>query len=469
MYFKKIFSTGNLLSCLLPIVAAISLVSSIATASEEPPNPTKDVAGGVGKGDFKPPEYAVLPTGKTLPEGIYRVQFITAYTFGNFGFDENKSQQKNGLNYARWMTGTQLEYGLTNKVSLAVGIPFVNSNHVNMDGSSFTSTQFYQKYYDKFVSELSTALVAAGAPCGSLAACSTFINNGGTLGVGTIVLPTGEQVVIDANSPIKNQIRSLVLAAATPANGASGLGDIQVGFLWNAISEDSPIRHVPLYFSIGGGFRLPTGNFDLPSAMRATGGDGTLITGGGTYDAISRWNLDYVAMPGVILSWQHQMEVSLTDANLGRSSMVNSSDRNTADASATQHGQTGDKVPNALKFSRKGIHQIGFLQAAWGVGNMSEKAKWLGLYTQAKYNIAAQAYLNNMPIYAVGDQFFLGDASMHSDTGYEQYYAAVFGTKLSGLPYMIPVELAAEFEYPFAGKNRLISPMNAQATLSVYF
>jgi hypothetical protein len=34
---------------------------------------------------------------------------------------------------------------------------------------------------------------------------------------------------------------------------------------------------------------------------------------------------------------------------------------------------------------------------------------------------------------------------------------------------MIPGEITAEFEYPFAGKNRIISPMNAQLIVGVYF
>jgi hypothetical protein len=228
---------------------------------------------------------------------------------------------------------------------------------------------------------------------------------------------------------------------------------------------------VPLYASIGGGVRLPTGKFDLPSAMRSTGGDGTLITGGGTYDVIARWNLDYVATPGFILSWQHQMEYSLNSVHLGRVSMLNTSAFNKADPHYTDisTGSKGDGVDNTLTFKRKGIHEIGFVQAAWGVGNIAQNFKWLGLYSQAKYNIAAQAYLNDMPIYAMGDQFYLDDASLHKDYGYEQYYSAVLGTKFSALPYMLPVELSAEFEYPFAGKNRIVSPMNAQVTLGIYF
>jgi hypothetical protein len=496
MKLKKIASQNKFLCQFLTLASFVGMSASLCANAQtetttesngltqtsqsfekENPNPTTDVAGGVGENGFKPPEYAVLPTGKTLPKGIFRARFITARTFGDFGFDESGDKSNTGLDYDRWMGGLQLEYGLTKSFSIGIGVPYVYSNHVAMNGDAFQSTEAFQKYYNRSVSDLAKVLVATGqcGPSSSTTSCITAINAGLIKAPAQtpLPLPTGEYATVPAQAAFNSAIRDLVIHAATPADGETGLGDIQFGFLWSAISEDSPIRHVPLYVSVGGGLRIPTGKFDIASALRSTGGDATLATGGGTYDAIFRGNLDYVAFPGVILSWQHQMEVSLTSANLGRTSMIDPSQKSTANASAvldpTKPYAHGDGVDNTLKFTRKGIHEIGFVQAAWGVGNVAQNMKWLGVYSQAKYNIAAQAYLNDKPIYNMGDQYFLGDADMHPDHGYEQYYSAVIGTKFSGLPYMIPVELATEFEYPFAGKNRINSPMNAQATLNIYF
>ena len=144
--------------------------------------------------------------------------------------------------------------------------------------------------------------------------------------------------------------------------------------------------------------------------------------------------------------------------------MLDNTSFNTADPS-----NGGDGQGNTLLFSRKGLHHIGFLQGAWGLGNVADSLKWWGLYSQAKYNIAAKAYLNGQPIYTVGDQFYLGESYMHPDHGYEQYYAAAVGTKISGLPYKIPAEFTAEFEYPFAGYNRMVSPMSAKGVFTFYF
>lgn len=459
-------------SLLLYILFSFCNPSFSSTKVAEAPSPTSDVAGGMGEPGFKPPKYAVLPTGKTLPQGIFRADVPVAYSFASSGFDAAGNQGNYGLSFKRWMSGFILQYGLSNSVSVAVGVPFVISSLATMDGQTFTSNEVYNRYYNRFVSELAQSLAAGGA-CGStISSCTNYINNqnGKMPSATTITLPTGELYTLNSTTPIKNQIQDLITAASAPSDGASGVGDIQLGILWNVISEESPLRHVPLYFSIGGGLRLPTGKFNLPSAMRSTGGDGTLISGGGTYDAILRWNLDYIATPGVILSWQHQMEYSLSSADLGRSSMINPNNFNTADPnSCNPGGNCGDGVGNTLRFSRKGFHYIGFLQAAWGLGNVSESMKWFGLYTQAKYNVAAKPYLNDQPILITGDQFFLGDSSMHPYIGLEQGYSAVGGIKFSGLPYMIPLDLTTEFEYPVYAKNRIVAPMNVMGTLSVYF
>lgn len=438
-------------------------------------DPTKEVAGGLGEKGYTAPKYAVLPTGKTLPKSIFKVDIPVAYSFGNFGFDSSGRRVNNGLTINRWITGALIQYGLSNSVSIAIGIPMTVSYKLGMDGNLVSSnSELYQKYFNHVVHDLSSKLsqISNGLLCGgnnTQSSCANFITNGGSFPNSTslppLTLPTGEQIYINSASPISAQIRNILLTASQPQNGATGLGDIQLGILWSVISEESPLRHVPLYFSFGGGLRIPTGKFDIVSSMRATGGDGTLITGGGTYDAIVRWNLDYVTIPGVILSWQHQAEYSITKANLRRTSMLDNSSFNTADP--TQSG--GDGQDNNLSFWRKGLHHIGFLQAAWGLGNVSENLKWWGLYTQAKYNIAAKAYLNGQPIYTVGDQFYLGESSMHPDHGYEQYYSASIGTKISGLPYQFPADFGLEFEYPYFGYNRMVSPMNLKGTFSFYF
>ncbi|WP_186645038.1 hypothetical protein [Fluviispira vulneris] len=467
---QKIKSTLSFMSV---FATAFSMQAHAQNSTQHnKPDPTEDVAGGVGEAGFNAPKYAVLPTGKTLPKGIFKLDLPFAYTFGSDGFDSTGNSVQNGLSMERWVNGIQLQYGLTNSISVGVGIPIVLSNHVQMDGNKIVAnSEMYERYYNKFVNEFATQLSAQGR-CPSVQACTNQINDGSlTLPAGqtNIILPTGEVVTFTAGDVIKDQIRNTLLTASQPENGATGIGDLQFGILWSVISEESPIRHVPLYVAVGGGLRLPTGKFSLPNAVRGTGGDNTLLTGGGTYDVIARLNVDYVAMPGLIFSWQHMSEYSLNKVNFSRSSMLNSDAYNTADPNYSTTNGHGDKQANILTFKRKGLHNIGFFQVAWGVGNATETLKWLGLFSQFKYNFAAKAYLNDQPINVMGDQFFLGDSSMHPDHGAEQYYSVLIGSKFSGLPYRIPLEFAGEFEYPIAGKNRAVSPMNVKGTLSLYF
>lgn len=451
---------------------ALFFYTAHALAENFPSDSSTDLIENQSEARYQAPKYAVSPSGKTLPKGIFKLDFPTAYTFGGKGFDSKGNSVDNGVYMSRWIEGFLIQYGLTNSISIGVGIPVVLSNQLSLDGNKVVAnTESYKRNYDRVVEKIAEGLIQNGLCQGtsSTQTCIDIINNGATLpNIANyhIPLPTGEMVIFNSGSPVKDQIRDLLLKVVEPSNGAKGIGDLQIGVLWSIISENSPIKSVPFYLSVGGGLRIPTGKFDIASAFRPTGGDNTLITGGGTYDAIFRINLDYVATPGMILSWQHMAEYSLTTAKLGRTSMLDNTKKNTANPFSEPKN---DQVGNTLTFSRKGLHHIGFLQAAWGLGNVTEELKSLGLFTQAKYNIAAKAFLNNQPIYTLSDQANLNDSSMHPDNGVEQYYSAAIGVKLSGLPYRIPVELSSEFEYPFAGKNRMVSPMNSKTTLSIFF
>lgn len=446
------------------------------------PSPIDEVAGALGKEHRKPPKYAVLPTGKTLPKGIFRVEVPTAYTFGSgAGFDEVGKHVDNGFWIERWMMGVALNYGISDTVSIGMGVPFVLSNNMGLDGNQFVAnSKFFSKYYNQAVNQSAAYLASINSCNGATtqAACRDQILYNNLTPPPTvyneIVLPTGEIYTIQADIPIKDQLRNLVVNAAVPQDGETGLGDIQIGILWDAVNERTKWRRVPFFFSLGGGFRFPTGKFNLPMAFRQTGGDGTLLLPGGTFDGILRWNLDYEATPGVFLSWQNQIEYSFTKAVFNRSSMLNPGTFNTANPAAEQPGippliNHGDGVANALTFERRGVRFVGFLQANWGLGNVTPALKTVGLYTQGKYNIQAQSYLNGTPVYLFEDQFYLNDKSLHPSYGPPQAYSVVGGIKLSGLPYMVPLEFSTEYEYIFYGRNMFIAPMNIMMVLVLYF
>lgn len=448
--------------------------------TKDQPRPIDEVAGALGVEHRKAPKTAVLPTGKTLPKGIYRIEVPTAYTFGSGnGYGSSGKVVDNGFWMQRWMMGAALHYGISDRVSIGIGVPFVISNQMGLDGNVFAAnSQFFSKYYNQAINHSAAYLASVGQCGGTFASCQNEIlnNNFATAVNSQIVLPTGEIQPIYAGIPVKDQARNIVVNSAIPQDGETGIGDIQIGILWDAVNERTSWRKAPFFFSFGGGLRFPTGKFNIPMAFRQTGGDGTLLLPGGTLDGIIRWNFDYEATEGVYLSWQNTMEYSFTKATLNRSSMKNPGTFNTANPAALQPGfpplyNHGDGVANAMTFERRGVRFFGFLQTNWGLGNVSNALKPVALYAQGKYNITSQNYLNGTPVYLFQDQFYLNDTTgtIHPNYGPPQAYSVVGGIKFSGLPYMVPVEFSTEYEYIFYGRNMFIAPMNILMVLALYF
>ncbi len=419
--------------------------------------------------EIKLPDFAVVPTAKTLPKGIFKADVPLAYTFGNSGFNNHFERKENGFEIRRVMSAVVLQYGITDSLSFGLGLPYTIHNGLQMNGDKFRKSDFLKRYLNKAISDVEAnapTVLCSGNPC-----TRQYILNGGTAAANApIYLPTGEIGTIIANQPIIESLENIITTAAEPKEGVNDIGDLQLGFLWNLVSPEDKFIPFPIYFSWGMGLRVPTGKFNVAGAFRQTGGDGTLSTGGGTVDGILRTNVDYAFSPAAFLSWQNQVEYSFTDADFSRSSMTNPENF----SSANPNNGSGDKgyadtVSNQLTFSRQGVRIYGMAQYALGLGTFAKALKVFGVYSQLKYNIAAKTLLNGKPIYVLGDQFYLKDDSVHPDNGREQFYSAVMGFKINGLPVKFPLELSTEFEYPLIGSNRLVSPMNVMSTLSLYF
>ncbi|MBX9703802.1 MAG: hypothetical protein K2X39_06580 [Silvanigrellaceae bacterium] len=419
------------------------------------------------------PLSAAHPKAKTLPKGVFRATLPAAITFGHEGFDSSGNRTDSGFSYERFATGLVFEYGVTSKISIGFGIPYMAIQNLTLNSNKFEKSKIFNDNYNAQVRLVAQELMNDGQICSSIASCEAIIKPSSLYHGGialptntTIVLPTGEKVVVLSNQSFNDAIRYGVITAASPASGATGLGDLQVGFLWNLIDEASEINQsffVPFLFAWGTSLRMPTGEFDvvsgygsttLPTGRLATGGDGTLIAGGGTYDAILRGNLDLKLYKGVYLGWQHQIEKSLNTTNVHRASYIHPGSFNQADPCVyvTEANQSGDCKPNTQTFSRRGFRNVGFVEVQWGLGETLPQLKILGLYSQYKYNIAAANYLNNVALTA----------------GRERFDSVVSGFILSGLPYGIPLELGTEYETPLRGANRAVSPANLQFNVRVF-
>jgi hypothetical protein len=405
-----------------------------------------------------PPSYTVFPAGKTLPEKVIKATTFYAYTYGDKGYSPDGKSSHEGFTMQRGMSGILLNYGVTDRLSIGVGLPITVFNHITMNGTQFENSFLIKEYYDRMVRGIAEAIyddptqksqlqmVGVLSDVSSVDAIINSINSSNMPVPSnvSIPLPTGENYTFSPGTmSLRDMVNTILTQANRPVEGLRGIGDLQVGFLWAAIRETSKN---PISLSLGGGARFPTAQFKVPRGYKTTGGDATLMTGGGTYDAIFRLNVDFRMHPGLYLSFQNSTEHSLTKVELTRTSLINPGVYNTT---------TPSEWATTLDFEREGLRNVGFLQLGWGLATLSPLLKPVGLTASFKYNIAAQAYLQ-------------GIKHPYPDGGPEQYYSVLTGVTLSGLPYRIPLVFEFTYETPVAGSNRVISPSNIQANLSLF-
>jgi hypothetical protein len=411
---------------------------------EATPNQTEIIENQTTESLDKP-YYAVIGEGKTLPERVFRLKAPLKFSWGNKSFDSKGNKVDNGLSISAGVLGIKLEYGITNDLSLQVGAPVVLQNRFGLNGEKFLNSEKGSAQVKKFLSGVAAKMQALGV-CKSTETCNSLIQNNYVLPVRNVVLPTGEVLTVQNGVPVKTIAESLVANAIKPANGKAGFGDMEVGLLYSLINERGPISGQPIYVSTGLGMRIPTGQFEkVPAGQR--------VTGRGTLDLGFRLNLDYNPFPGVYFLAENLSETMLASGKKRRSSLISSTELNTADpTNATLRAAGADGVSNSQKFERKGIRNLGFVRASWGLGNLSQDLKWAGLYTQFKYDFDGEERLDGL---AQGEKRRL----------FSWQTAFIF----DGLAYKIPAQLEFEYDTPVAGKNVSVATQGLTTTFKTYY
>jgi hypothetical protein len=374
----------------------------------------------------KPAYYAALGEGQTLPAGVLRVRLPFQYVSGNYGYDNEGHREDLGAKVAATGTAFVMEYGATSRLSLQLLAPYVLSNNVSLDASKFAQSPVYASGYNAFVNGVATKLQAQGL-CPTVAACGQLIATGYSLPADTpITLPSGEILTMRAGVPVKDYANALVVGAARPVPGATGLGDIEIGALfmaWRTFNAD---------FAVGAGFRLPTGSFsDVPSAQ--------VPTGRGTTDLGLRLNFDYSPYRGVWLSYQNQSETMVLKGRERRTSLLDDSQL--------------DSVESGYQtFERRGVRNVGFAKVGWGLGNIDQVLAPIGTLAEFKYNFEEETFLD-------------GVSTGPAATG----MSVLVGGLWDGLAYRLPLQVEYDYEVPVAGKNETIAQTIQLLTLKGYY
>lgn len=380
------------------------------------------------------PGYVLVGDAQLLPAKVLRFRYILQNVTGNQGFDSKGKAYDVGATLNAAGHAFAMEYGITDRLSLQFIVPVVGANNLAIDANKFRQSDEFEEEYQNLVEAVTPALEARGL-CSGVAGCRSAIDGGLALGVDTPVeLPTGEIVTIAANVPLKEAADSVILKAVEPASGKTGLGDVTVGFGYSVFSSPRQI------VTLGLGVRLPTGEFtNVPAAYRAPGSGFT------TLGLVARYDLR-IFNP-LMLSISNQTEHHLTSAVRNRSSILNSTELNTADPTVDDPAIAGegDGIANDAPIVRKGVLNSGSVKVSFALGSIAR-------------------FLNPVAIYgAYGWKIDPAYERENDDDSYREkseLYTASYAVAIDGLGLQprIPLNISFQRDTPIAGKNVLVAP-----------
>lgn len=370
------------------------------------------------------PYRVIWHTGRGLPSKIHRMNIGYINASGSDGFTKDRQSENTGVNIDVNAMSIKYEYGVNKHFSIGAGLPIITSNTGTIDAAQFRNSSKYKENFNKFANKIAAGLV--GTPfCATLAACLAALN--GPLPVAIpVTLPTGETTTLAAGTPIATQLDTLLINQATPQDGFTGLGDLEVGGIYNFFVTG------PFRTTLGMGMSLPTGKFkNVPAGSRATGV--------GNYLAKARVNFDYSPLAGLWFGVQHQVERSVGKAKVNVDSMLDNS-------------QT---LATTFNYER-GFLQTGFVQAAFAFGVLADPLTPFGLILEYQYKRKDADKINNKRDH--------------------EFFGAMWETKAKAtlraiLPKALKLPMMAEVSYtmPLDGKNVLISTNSLNATLRAYY
>jgi hypothetical protein len=374
------------------ILGMMGATSAMAQEEEEAAAPASEKSGEDASKTKKkekkkkgpPLYYASLGLGKTLPEGFYRIRSVNKFATGDTGYDASGNPENFGYDLSANANAVVIEYGMSDRFSFLLLVPYISKNNVAFNKKKFRESDRYKTAVDANVASFKEKLAAglqAQGQCANPTACAatvdTLIANNATLPLPPVTLPTGETATLPT-APLQSNIAllsELVTGAATPADGATGLGDVDFGIAYSLISTRTNV------FALGAGIRMPFGKFeDVPTAQRPTG-EGLIQLG-------IRMNYDYHPWAPLWLSFQNQSEIMLVEGKRKRSSLLNPNNLNRADPTV----DGGDGEPNSQTVSRKGVGQVGTFRADLGLAKLSSVLQPMSVETSLNYTIKAAEY-----------------------------------------------------------------------------
>ena len=430
------------------VAAALCLTSQNLIADTKHLSPGKSLS---------PPEsqplplrkQAIIPEGKTLPQGVARVRIPFQKQQGDFGFDGAGKKTTSPFRASGTGSAFVLEYGISDRLSVQWLTRYLHEQSVLLDSQALEA-EIFKKFgpgvsrsnlYQILSQSAAKLLAGKGACAGNPDLCLTAINqnqaiapvdlNEANTGLPGLDIRAGQSIKEGLETYTRQVVAkvdgTIAQASRFEKRGSTGIGDSEIGLLFEAWKNEN------VSYAIGAGIRLPTGRCqDLETFERATGRC--------TVDAALRHNVDLLPVEALMLSWQHQAEVMLQK---GTYSVKDTPDTFVGETSSTVH--------------RKSPRHFGFLVAKPSLAPLDSR---LAVVT-SKIGVA---YDYDSELVADAKAPSLGLAGQRSEV-----LQKVVGLGLDGTQVQIPAALETEYQEPWSGKNKVLTPRSLTTTLKVYF
>ena len=276
------------------------------------------------------PKSLIIPESAALPESVLRFRAIYAGATSTSSYDSNANKVEDGLKITANQSVAVLEYGITDRISAQLLVPYSLGGKVTVDDKD----KFTAKVVEPQVEAVGGATINGGvallkqAIAAGQAGSLGQLYNAGAAGNAPVAIDLAavnaafKGVTIPQGANVKdfvdNKLRTALFNNAVAANYDAakktaedtkfqeGLGDVQLGAKYALSTVSAPwFDGVPLYTSIGAGVRFNTGKF------KEAAKDGKQAAGRGTTDLGIRVNADYEPLNGVQLQLENQTELML--------------------------------------------------------------------------------------------------------------------------------------------------------------
>lgn len=326
-----------------------------------------------------------LALGATLPKGVFRANVVTFLSEFDSQFNKDGKREFIGSQININGMAFALEYGATDKLSLQFKMPVVMYNKLSYDPKRVKDSVAYDK-----------VVAVKGTPTSSS---------------------------IEAR-----YIGEIAKSFDKHIHGTKGIGDIEVGALYNWVSTDR------FLFSTGLGLRLPTGKYYTPIMQRPIGG-GLWILG-----LQNNFDVSFLDQ-NLWLSFRHQGEIAMSRAKAPKEKDGNS--------------LLGELEDSDETFSKEGLTHKVTLQSSGSFGALSHHLRFLSTSLGYQFDSVAPT-VTNIATYEKER------SSTHS---------VVWNISASALPYKIPLALDVDLKKPLGGTDAGASQtaMTTTMNLKAYF